>query len=392
VSVIHLNQKAIDRELYCPAGKKRIEYCDKDLPGLLVEFRERISSSPTYYVRYKDQRGKTNTVKLGRASHMTLADARREAKAHKAKVATGDDPRVRQRANEALPTLSTFFHDSYLPYVKPRKRSWKKDESLFRNRIDAAFGSMRLDQLQRQDLQAFHASLLDEGIAPATADHHLKLIRQVLNKAVEWEVIERNPIAKIKLFNPDNRLEHYLDPKELGRLLTVLRIDENRTACNVAMFLLATGARLNEALNARWEQIDRQQRSWRIPAANSKSKKARSVPLGDSALEVLDQLGTENTHDHLFVSAKTGARLSHIHRVWDRLRHQAHLPKLRLHDLRHQYASFLVNSGRSLYEVQKILGHSSHSVTERYAHLSSQSLLDAANTASVFIQEATHAE
>ena len=77
-----------------------------------------------------------------------------------------------------------------------------------------------------------------------------------------------------------------------------------------------------------------------------------------------DGLGPD---DYLFNSAKTGNHLCNVHKVWNRLRRKAGIPHLRLHDLRHQYASLLVNSGRSLYEVRKILGHSSHSVTERYA-------------------------
>ncbi|MCU0811879.1 MAG: tyrosine-type recombinase/integrase, partial [Thiobacillaceae bacterium] len=85
---------------------------------------------------------------------------------------------------------------------------------------------------------------------------------------------------------------------------------------------------------------------------------------------------------------KATGRLNYVHKVWDRLRKAADLPTLRIHDLRHQYASFLVNSGRSLYEVQKILGHSSHSVTERYSHLSSKSLMDAANSASIILKGA----
>jgi len=84
-----------------------------------------------------------------------------------------------------------------------------------------------------------------------------------------------------------------------------------------------------------------------------------------------------------------GMPYRNIHKVWHRLREKAGLKHLRLHDLRHQYASFLVNSGRTLYEVQQILGHSSPSVTQRYAHLSTKSLQDAANTASVKIREAT---
>ena len=134
-----------------------------------------------------------------------------------------------------------------------------------------------------------------------------------------------------------------------------------------------------------------QSRVWRISAATSKSKRVRSVPLNDSAIELLGILRNQDPdrdHPHLFISGRTGERLGHVHKVWDRIRIKAALPKLRLHDLRHQFASFLVNNGRSLYEVQKILGHSSHSVTERYAHLSSASLMDAANTASAMIKGA----
>jgi integrase len=156
----------------------------------------------------------------------------------------------------------------------------------------------------------------------------------------------------------------------------------------IALFLLSTGARLNEALRARWGDIDRGNRVWRIPALNSKSKRVRSVPLNASAVEVLDRLDTEDSHECLFVNARTGRRYTSIHKVWRQLRAMAGLPHLRIHDLRHQYASFLVNSGRTLYEVQQILGHSDPSVTQRYAHLSRRSLQDAADSADDVISKA----
>lgn len=386
--IISLTTKFIANNLTCPEGKSHIEYCDRELRGLYVEVRATSPGQGTYYLRYKDKTGKTAHEPLGRTTDLSLGDARKKAKDFKAEIRLGADPRGEQKARKAVPTLAQFFEDSYLPHVKPRKRSWKKDESLFRLRINKVFGHKRLNELNRQALQVFHADLLTQGLSQATADHHIKLVRQVLNTAVEWGVIDVNPIARIKLFNPDNRLENYLDPPELERLLCVLTTDENRPVCNVALFLLSTGARLNEALAATWEQIDKQNRVWRIPAANSKSKRMRAVPLNDSALEVLIQLGTEGLSPRLFVSNKTEEPLGHIHKVWDRLRKKAGLPNLRLHDLRHQYASFLVNSGRTLYEVQQILGHSSHSVTERYAHLSPKALLDAANSASVIIKGA----
>jgi len=182
----------------------------------------------------------------------------------------------------------------------------------------------------------------------------------MLNLAVEWEMLEKNPAARVPLFKEDNKVENYLKAEELDRLLHVLRHHPNRPVCNIALFLLSTGARLNEALRATWKQIDREHRVWRIPASNSKSGKVRSVPLNDTALDILDVLDTD---DYLFINRRTGKPYTTIHKVWERLRNEAGLPHLRIHDLRHQYASFLVNAGRTLYEVQQILGHSDPAVS-----------------------------
>ena len=112
------------------------------------------------------------------------------------------------------------------------------------------------------------------------------------------------------------------------------------------------------------------------------------MPLNDSAIEVLSQLDTEGKFEYLFINAKTKLPYVTIHKVWERLRKKAGFPHIRLHDIRHLHASLLVNSGRTLYEVQQILGHSSPSVTQRYAHLSTKSLQEASNSASVKIKEA----
>jgi site-specific recombinase XerD len=385
--IIKLTQPLITTGLQCPPGKHRLELCDTELPGLYVEVRETSPGQGTYYLRYKTA-GKTSHQKLGRTTELTLAEARRKAKALKAEIQLGADPRGEERAKRAVMTLSTLFDEHYLPYVRPRKRSWKRDVELFR-RIRDAFGDRRLTEITRQQIQTFHASLLTEHLSHASADHHVKLIRQMLNLAIEWDLLDKNPAARVPLFNVDNKVEHYLDEEQLDRLLTVLRTDENRAICQVAMFLLSTGCRLNEALRAQWAQIDRSTRVWRIPASNSKSKRVRSVPLNDSALQVLTELGTENVFEHLFVNHQSKLPYTTVHKVWGRLRRKAGLPHLRIHDLRHQYASFLVNSGRTLYEVQQILGHSDPSVTQRYAHLSSKALQDAANSASIAIRGAS---
>jgi integrase len=143
-----------------------------------------------------------------------------------------------------------------------------------------------------------------------------------------------------------------------------------------------------EALNAKWEHIDRQQRVWRIPSEISKSKKVRSVPLNDTAHSILNGLQSKKKYDFLFINTKTGKPYTTISKVWDRLRQEAGFPHLRLHDMRHAFASYLVSSGHSLYLVQNILGHSDPNVTQRYAHLSTKSLQDAADSASDIISNA----
>jgi len=287
-------------------------------------------------------------------------------------------------------TYAEFFDHHYLPHVKLRKRSWGRDEELYRLRIRAVFGDRELDQIRRYEIQSFHSSLAAEGLAPATANHHLKLLRSSLNLARRWGMLRsENPASGVPMLFEDNKIERYLDDVQLQRLLHVLRTDENRPVCNVALFLLSTGCRLNEALSASWSDIDLQRRTFTIQASNSKSRRLRSVPLNDSAVDVLKALGTREVGGRLFVSARTGYPLTTIARSWDRLRTNARLPGLRLHDLRHQFASFLVNDGRTLYEVQALLGHSTSKVTERYAHLSTERLREATASASARLATGT---
>ena len=388
MAIISLTQSLIPT-LQCPAGKRRIEFCDKDFPGLLLEVRP--SGASSYYLRYKSTDAQTKYVKLGTSDIITLADARKKAKTLKAEIALGADPRAEENAKRAIPVLAEFFNQTYLPYAKVHKRSWKRDVQLFA-RIQKEFGHLRLNQIQKQKVAVFHAGLIEEGLSAASADHHPKLLRRMFSMAIEYELIEKNPLAKFGLFNHDNKVEHYLSDEQLVQLMDVLRTDDNRTVCNIAILLLGTGCRLNEILTVKKADIDVDNRVLKIAASNSKSKRVRTVPLNDASIDiVLKQFEDTKGHDYLFINHQTGNPYTTIMKVWTRLRNKAGLPHLRIHDLRHSFASFLVNSGRTLYEVQQILGHSQSIVTERYAHLSTRTLQDASNSASVIIQGAMQA-
>lgn len=134
-----------------------------------------------------------------------MVEARKQAKTLKAEIALGSDPRAEEKARQAVLTFAEFFEQHYLPYVKPRKRSWGRDDELYRLRIKSVFGQKRLNQITRQQIQSFHTSLMNEGLAAATCNHHIKLLKHSFNLAIDWEMMETNPVSRVPLFHEDNK-------------------------------------------------------------------------------------------------------------------------------------------------------------------------------------------
>ena len=383
---VELTQEFISKGLRCPEDRQKIEYTDSGLggvPGLFVEVTARSSGQGTFYLRYKNANAATRYQRLGSTNDLTLAEARKAAKQLRARIVLGADPREEANAKKAVLTFDELFTKHVLPHLKLHIRSWSRSEELYRLRIKAAIGDKRLNQLTRLQLVQFHSSLANQGLAPASANHHLKVIRSSLNLARQWGFLEgENPAARIAMLHEDNKVQRFLDDEELQRLLHVLHNDHNQAVCRIARFLLSTGCRLNEALSATWADVDIERRAFTVRVVNSKSKKLRSVPLNDAAIEVLNSLDTKEQGGPLFVSDRSGAAFTTIAKQWKRIREAAGLPGLRLHDLRHTYASMLVNDGVPIYTVSAILGHSTVKLTERYSHLSTKTLQQAANSAS----------
>ena len=389
MAVVNFTPAFMATGLVCPPGKQRIEYSVADEPGLYVECRASAKAVPTWYLRLKNSKGTNEYRRMGTVKEISLTQARKQARQIKAEHAA-----ARNLPAEAAPavgdiTLATFMAEHYFPHARVHKRSHKRDDQLYRIRIAPKFGHLTLSAINRRDVQAFHNGLLDEGLSPASADHHVKLLRRVLNLAVQWELLEKNPLKGIALLMVNNEVENYLDEDQTQTLLEVLKTDVNRSVCHILMFLISTGARLNEALTATWKNVSIEGGVWKVDATRSKSKKVRSIPLNDSALWVLEQLPSKGKSAYLFpspVKAEDGKDAPYvtITRAWYRLRKLAGV-NVRIHDLRHSFASRLVCNGRSLYEVQQILGHSDPKVTMRYAHLSSRALQEAANAGSVIV-------
>lgn len=373
-------------------GKSKEEFGDALTPGLFLECRVSEKSVPTWWLRLKNAQGTNIYKKLGTVKEISLAQARKLVKQIRAEhVVT---IKVQGTASEVITpvemTWDAFIKDHFAPHCTAHIRSAKKYDQLHRLYVSPRFGNLPLSQINRRDCQQMHVDMLEKmKLSPASADHAIKFMRRALNLAVQWDYLDRNPLKNFELFMVDNQVENYLSDEQMQKLLTVLRTDSNRNVCNMLMLLLSTGARLNEVLSATWKNVSMEGRALKVDAIRSKSKRSRSIPLNDSAMWVLEQLDSRDTSAYLFPSpvfAKDGKDLpyTNITRAWYRLQKLAGI-KIRAHDLRHGFASMLVSGGRSLYEVQQILGHSDPKVTMRYAHLSSKTLQEAANAGSVIV-------
>ena len=183
-----------------------------------------------------------------------------------------------------------------------------------------------------------------------------------------------NPAVGIPV-PPDVQRNRFLDKSEIERLVEVLVRDENQVAAKAIMLLLLTGARRNEITHACWEHVNLKSSTLFVPL--SKSGRSRYVFLDAAAIDVLRSVPQLPGNPYVFPSPVTGRPCASLHFPWHRIRTEAGLSDVRLHDLRHTFASVLINKGKRLYTVQRLLGHANARATQRYAHLDQQSLVEA---------------
>ena len=374
-----LTPRLIERLSKRLPDEKATCYFDTEIKGFLLEHRS--SGNGTYYFRYRDAEQKVRLARIGRAEEISLADARARAHAMSKMVTEGGDPKVESHRFKDVPTFGDFVAERYLPYAKTRKRSWETDETMLRNHLLPVFADFRMNRITRSDVVAFHHAVFEKGYAAGTCNRMIVLMKFIYNCAIRWDILppKSNPCDGVEPFEDHGARERYLTTEEVQRLFDELDTNRNVQVGQVIRLLLYTGARKREILDARWDEIDFNRRMLTVPAARSKSKKPRHIPLSDAAMELLQALPRQDDIPWVFFNPKTKKPPVSIFYAWDSIRKKVGLGEVRLHDLRHSYASFLVNAGRSLYEVQKLLGHHDPKVTMRYAHLSPQAMLEAVN-------------
>ncbi|MBP9692240.1 MAG: tyrosine-type recombinase/integrase [Alphaproteobacteria bacterium] len=358
-------------ESITPDPHKLSQYWDTSLKGFGVIVLP--SGRCTYCIQYRNQNRVVKRLKIGVHGQVTTEEARALARKHLASVAHGEDPAQSKQQNQNLFSMQDLARDYIERHgQKKRKTSLKEDSRFLKNIILPSLGSLKVAHVSRRDIENLHLHLKD---TPYQANRVMALLSKMFSLAVSWGWRADNPAQGIEKYQEEKR-DRWLNDEELQRLWRVLdKHSENLTAY-VFKFLLLTGARRGEALQATWEQFDLKKGLWVKPAHLTKQKKKEHLPLSDKALLLLETLKKRNTEGspYLFPGKKAGEPLKEVKKFWRTVLKQANLENVRIHDLRHTHASHLVSSGLSLSIVGKLLGHTQASTTQRYAHLADEPL------------------
>lgn len=279
--------------------------------------------------------------------------------------------------------ITQFFYQDYYPYILARKEKPHYDESIFRNHFQDSLGHKRFSTLSKNDLQKWLQAQLSKGIKRSTINKHICFANKMFKTASEWGYCNNysHTNHKLEQLRIGELQQRFLSESEIRRVLTLCSYSKHPFLRYFIELLLLTGARSGEASNARWRDIDMQNGIWTVP--KSKSGKTRFIYLNPPAMKLLRDV-RETTRNMglplgpdcpIFTNPHTKKPYKGFHLAWYEVRNAAGLPDVRIHDLRHTYASLLVNKGVSLYEVQQLLGHSSPQMTQRYAHFANKTLL-----------------
>jgi integrase len=327
---------------------------------------------------------------LGACNVLALDQARDLARQWLVAIRQGVDPVAQKDALRQAPTVAELA-ERYLAEhaeVKKKPRSLHMDRVNLRLHVLPALGQRLVHDIARADIATLHHAM---RATPGAANRVLALLSKMFGLAEQWGLRpqQSNPIRGIERYR-ERQLERFLTAEELARLGAVLheaeRTQTERPSVIAAIrLLILTGARLGEILGLRWEHID-----WQRGLAHLSDSKTgeKSLYLSPAAIEVLRSLVRQQGNPYVLPGRHHGKPLINPRKPWTRLCRQAELEGVRLHDLRHTYASMGVALGLSLPILGKLLGHQQAATTQRYAHLAPNPVHEAAHRVGARLREA----
>jgi integrase len=333
-----------------------------------------------YYIRGRDR-----SITVGRFPDWSVTAARARAQALRREIDVGNDPLADIEAERTAPTVAELierFREEHLPRKRPSTAA--DYERLIANHIAPHFGKhAKVADVTFADIDRLHRKITKTG-APYRANRAISVVSKMFALAVRWGMRETNPVRGIER-NTEYTRRRYLTTEELPRLLAALAEHPEKQAADAIRLLLLTGARRGEVLSMRYADVDLGRGLWSKPASSTKQKQAHEVPLSAPARQILSDIQAEHRRKrrhglptYVFSSISEAGHLVDIKHSWRAITKAAGIEGLRLHDLRHSHASFLVSGGASLPLIAAMLGHANVATTHRYSHLHQDPLRAAA--------------
>ena len=364
-----LTKRAVDA---LKSNGKDAVYWDGELTGFGVRVRK---SGRKHYVVQTRFNGRLRWFTIGQHGPFTPDDARAEALQILASAKKGIDPAAYRATPSAAPAMADLSERFLEEYVETHCKPTTREEYARRIRlyINPTIGTVKVAAVARGDIAKLHHAMRDK---PYQANRTLAVLSKMFSLAEVWgwRADGSNPCRHVKVYKERPR-ERFLSPEETDRLGEVLREVEGEMPSAVAAFrlLLLTGCRLSEIQTLRWEYV----KDECIELRDSKTG-GRVVPLGPEARAVLAALPRVDGNPWIIVGARPGSHLVNLQKPWRHIRQRAGLEDVRIHDLRHSYASRALALGESLTMIGTLLGHTQIRTTARYAHLARDSIQTAA--------------
>lgn len=340
-----------------------------------------LTGRKVFHQRYFTGSGK-KSLKIGEFPAVSVESAREICNANKAMMAKGIDPaRERERRDSQL-TFQEFAEEIYLPYAKARKRSWRDDKSKLQADMYKHFGKKPLVDISKADIIRY-ISAIHKRTSGSTANRHRALLSHMMSVAIDHELIEKNCVRRIPKFPESTGRERYLASEEIKRFLAALDNTPQQVSGLAIKLLLATGMRKSECLSLPWSSINLDEGCAKLDMDATKGKRARTVVLNDSALTILKELQKLKLPGNPYVfPGRTGKHITTVRKTFENCKKTAGIEQFVLHGCRHTFCSILASSGVSLFLIQKLVGHSSSSMTQRYSHLGAETLREASKIVS----------
>lgn len=363
-------------------------FWDSEQPGFGL--RVRPTGRKVFVCWFRTKAGRARKVTIGSMGRLTVDQARQQARELLTQVDKGQDPGRERTIARHAPVVAELFDRYFAEHAELKKKAntVAKDRRWVTRCILPALGKFKVRDVSRADVAALHHAM---RATPYAANRVFEILRKAFNLAEAWGLRPdgTNPCRHVEKYKEAKR-ERLLTPDELARLGQALddierEVSELPSVTSLVRLLVLTGCRLGEIQNLRWEQVDLEAGALRL--ADSKTG-AKVVPLGEAALELLTSLPRPPFGGYVCPGIKENSPLVGIHRAWYRIRERADLPDLRLHDLRHGWASLAASSGLSLPIIGAVLGHAQPGTTARYAHFLAEPLRQAVDMVSGKIAKA----